>query len=217
MEGEALRGLPSTMNRIINGDCAIEARSLSGVDCIITSPPYLEQDEDFLGYCTRTADLLTEVTRACKDNAWMWLQITDPLWFGPASFGASHAVLVQLSDWEVCHEIVLVRENLSMPSRPVAYTHDLLYALRRGTPRPLHGEASSVWNVDVDFYDTGDAMTSFMGFDPAMVRRCVAMATLPGDLVMDPFCGGGIVGTVCEEMGRDFIGIEKVKEAFSVA
>ncbi len=38
----------------------------------------------------------------------------------------------------------------------------------------------------------------------------VKLFTLPGDLVLDPFCGSGTVGCVCKRLGRRFLGMEIV-------
>jgi DNA modification methylase len=43
----------------------------------------------------------------------------------------------------------------------------------------------------------------------AMLRRIVAVASNPGDLVLDPFCGSGSTGAAAIAHGRRFIGIEK--------
>jgi DNA modification methylase len=42
-----------------------------------------------------------------------------------------------------------------------------------------------------------------------MLRRIVAAASKPGDLVIDPFCGSGSTGAAAIAHGRRFIGIEK--------
>ena len=39
----------------------------------------------------------------------------------------------------------------------------------------------------------------------------------PGDLVLDPFMGSGTVGAMCQEWGRDFIGIEIVGYYYDIA
>jgi hypothetical protein len=39
--------------------------------------------------------------------------------------------------------------------------------------------------------------------------RFVAALTRPGDLVLDPFSGGGSTGQACQELGRRYIGLDK--------
>ncbi len=41
-----------------------------------------------------------------------------------------------------------------------------------------------------------------------LIRRCLALATMPGDLVLDSFAGSGTTGAVAHKMGRRWIMIE---------
>jgi DNA modification methylase len=41
-----------------------------------------------------------------------------------------------------------------------------------------------------------------------LVKHFLQLHTRPGDVVLDPFMGGGTTGEACVELGRDFIGIE---------
>jgi site-specific DNA-methyltransferase (adenine-specific) len=42
-----------------------------------------------------------------------------------------------------------------------------------------------------------------------LVRRCILLATNPGDVVLDPFAGSGTTPAVCEAEGRRWVAIEK--------
>jgi site-specific DNA-methyltransferase (adenine-specific) len=42
-----------------------------------------------------------------------------------------------------------------------------------------------------------------------LLRRVVACASSPGDLVIDPFAGSGTTGAACIELNRRFLGVEK--------
>jgi len=50
-----------------------------------------------------------------------------------------------------------------------------------------------------------------------LVRRCVWLTTDPGDLVLDPTCGGGTTPAVAEEQGRRWIGIDTSRVSISIA
>ncbi len=41
-----------------------------------------------------------------------------------------------------------------------------------------------------------------------LIERAILMTTDPGDLVVDPFCGGGSGAVAARQMGRDYIGAE---------
>ena len=43
----------------------------------------------------------------------------------------------------------------------------------------------------------------------ALMRTLVAVATNPGDLVVDPFCGSGTTCLAARQLGRHFIGFER--------
>ncbi|MBC7152928.1 MAG: site-specific DNA-methyltransferase [Rhizobium sp.] len=50
-----------------------------------------------------------------------------------------------------------------------------------------------------------------------VVQRCIAMATDPGDLVLDPTCGSGTTATVAEQWGRRWITIDTSRVALALA
>ena len=50
-----------------------------------------------------------------------------------------------------------------------------------------------------------------------IVRRCLGMATDPGDLVVDPTCGSGTTAVVAEELGRRWITIDTSRVAVALA
>ena len=44
-----------------------------------------------------------------------------------------------------------------------------------------------------------------------IIRRCVALFSFYGDLVLDPFTGSGTTLKVAQEMGRRYVGYEIMK------
>lgn len=50
-----------------------------------------------------------------------------------------------------------------------------------------------------------------------LMEWIIANYTKPGDLILDPFMGSGTTGVACANFGRNFIGVEKVREFFDVA
>jgi adenine-specific DNA-methyltransferase len=49
------------------------------------------------------------------------------------------------------------------------------------------------------------------------IERCLLMTTDPGDLVLDPTCGGGTTAYVAEEWGRRWITIDTLRVALALA
>ncbi len=52
---------------------------------------------------------------------------------------------------------------------------------------------------------------------PKVIERCLLMTTDPGDLVLDPTCGGGTTAFVAEEWGRRWITIDTSRVALALA
>ena len=53
--------------------------------------------------------------------------------------------------------------------------------------------------------------------NPLVVKRCILMATDPGDLVLDPTCGSGTTAFVAEQWGRRWITIDTSRVALALA
>ncbi|MDZ7802102.1 MAG: site-specific DNA-methyltransferase [Trueperaceae bacterium] len=53
--------------------------------------------------------------------------------------------------------------------------------------------------------------------NPEVVKRCILMATDPGDLVLDPTCGSGTTASVAEQWGRRWITIDTSRVALALA
>jgi site-specific DNA-methyltransferase (adenine-specific) len=51
----------------------------------------------------------------------------------------------------------------------------------------------------------------------ALLRRIVELASQPGDLVLDPFCGSGTTPVAAQELGRRWIGIDANPQAIAIA
>lgn len=62
----------------------------------------------------------------------------------------------------------------------------------------------TVWNINTEPYPG----SHFAVYPRALVRLCVLAGSKPDDCVLDPFFGSGTTGVVCNELGRDCIGIE---------
>lgn len=52
---------------------------------------------------------------------------------------------------------------------------------------------------------------------PRVLERCISMTTRPGDIVLDPTCGGGTTAMVAERLGRRWITCDTSRVALNVA
>jgi 16S rRNA G966 N2-methylase RsmD len=74
----------------------------------------------------------------------------------------------------------------------------------------VKGEYKGDWIGDVAKSDPNDNDKAhhYWGQSESGMYDLVNRFTYPGEVVCDPFCGGGTTGVVCVETGRNFIGID---------
>jgi site-specific DNA-methyltransferase (adenine-specific) len=129
--------------------------------------------------------------------------INDITWFKPngapalagRNFTASHETILWASKGQQAKHTF----NYSL-SRDWEIGNDLIY--RRGK------QMRSVWSIP-----TTPKREKVFGNHPTqkpleLMRRLIALCTLEGDTVLDPFCGSGTTGVACVSLGRNFLGID---------
>jgi adenine-specific DNA-methyltransferase len=75
------------------------------------------------------------------------------------------------------------------------------------------GDLTAPWGDTVG----ADGKTYVVQTNSEVIKRCVLMATDPGDLVLDPTCGSGTTATVAEQWGRRWITIDTSRVALALA
>lgn len=93
-------------------------------------------------------------------------------------------------------------EYIFMLTKSEKYFYDYRAAMEQngGSPR----NRRSVWDINTQPF----ADAHFATFPTALVRPCILAGSRPHDYVLDPFLGSGTVGVVCQELRRNFVGIE---------
>ncbi len=71
-------------------------------------------------------------------------------------------------------------------------------------PQQKSKNRRTVWNINTEPYPG----SHFAVYPKALVRICVAAGSSKNGRVLDPFFGSGTTGVVCNELGRDCVGIE---------
>jgi DNA modification methylase len=64
------------------------------------------------------------------------------------------------------------------------------------------------WCGDVIKSDANDKRFHHWGQSVSQFEEIVRQVSLPGQIVLDPFCGGGTTGVAALRSGRQFIGID---------
>lgn len=71
-------------------------------------------------------------------------------------------------------------------------------------PKQKSKNRRTVWNINTEPYPG----SHFAVYPKALVRMCIAAGSRDSGRVLDPFFGSGTTGVVCNELGRDCVGIE---------
>lgn len=83
----------------------------------------------------------------------------------------------------------------------------------------VKGEYTGKWHGDVIKSDVNDNDKRYhhWGQSESGIARLVEDYSQPGDLILDPFCGGGTTGFVAIRLSRRFIGIDIDNEAIKIS
>lgn len=85
------------------------------------------------------------------------------------------------------------------------------YYMKGGKP------LDDVWNLPAIAPTSGER-TGYPTQKPlALLERVIALASNPGDVVLDPFCGSGTTIAAAQRLGRHWYGIDQREEAVAVA
>jgi DNA modification methylase len=134
------------------------------------------------------------------------------------------AFALQAAGWYLRADIVWNKPNCqpeSVKDRPTR-SHEMLFLFSKSEqyhydPSAVRGpngrNLRTVWDIPTQAYKEAH----FATFPPALIEPCLALATEPGDLVLDPFLGSGTVAEVAARMGRRFLGIELNPEYVDIA
>ena len=80
-------------------------------------------------------------------------------------------------------------------------------------PKQKTKNRRTVWNVNTEPYPG----SHFAVYPRALIQLCVSAGSRKGDHVLDPFFGSGTTGVVCNELGRNSVGIELKAEYAELA
>jgi site-specific DNA-methyltransferase (cytosine-N4-specific) len=107
-----------------------------------------------------------------------------------------------------CHEYVFLF------SKSERYYYDWEGIMEPTTdPKQKVKNRRTVLNINTEPYPG----SHFAVYPRALVRLCVVAGSREGGRVLDPFLGSGTTGVVCNELGRDCVGIELSEEYAELA
>jgi DNA modification methylase len=205
--------LDDRLDDIILGDCCLVLRQFpeNAIDLVLTDPPYL-------------------INYRSRDGRTIAGDISDA-WLLPA-FAEAYRVLksggfcISFYGWSKADSYLRAWREVGF--RPVGhlvwvksyasasaflqYRHEQAYLLAKGQVERPVSPISDVqeWNYTGNrLHPTQKPVLAFL--------RLVRAFSLPGDIVLDPFCGSGSVLLAAKLLGRRYLGIELREDYYEIA
>jgi DNA modification methylase len=125
------------------------------------------------------------------------------------------ALALQDDGWTLRSDIIWVRNQAlgeptsrDRPWRRYEHVFLLSKSIQYHFDRDKLDGEEDVWHIDNDQRGSTALGFHFAQFPRGLARRCIAVGSRPGDVVLDPFVGGGTSMSVALAMGRHAIGID---------
>lgn len=225
------------------GDCREIVPTLSGVECIVTSPPYNQlgttstpsgmwkdnsfgqaatQDWDGKGYFDalteedyqrEQGELFSALAGVCTETASLFYN-HQLRWRDGACL---HPVgWFKPSNWNLRTEVIWDRGGGMMLNARMFCRYDerILWFVRGKRWK---------WNQDQVGLGTVWRISAAqnkehpVAFPVEMPARCILATTDPGDVVLDPYSGSASTGVAAIRAGRKYVGIEREEKYFELA
>jgi adenine-specific DNA-methyltransferase len=197
-----LTGLPR--NTVLQGDCiaVMDRLPKASVDLVLTDPPYLVNYRDRAGRRIANDQDDGWVNPAFERIAWL---MKDEAFL--VSFYGWHVVDTFMAAWRaagltpVAHLVFPKRYRSSVGAFEAR--HEQAYVLAKGRKRQVARPIPDV----LPWAYTGNRLHPTQKPIEALSPIIEAL-TMPGQLVLDPFCGSGSTLVAAQALGRDCLGIE---------
>jgi len=186
--------------RLYLGDCRDVLPTLSGIDAVVTDPPYgITFESGWTG-----SSIKSDEDTSVRDEALRLANAPAAVVFGSPKLPPVESAITTL----VWHRPGSGMGDLTFPWKP-DYEH--IYIVGRGFSHERRGPSVLVHPWDVFRGDALHPHQKPIRLMMSLIERC------PGHTVLDPFMGSGTTGVACVRLGRKFIGIEIDPDYFATA
>ena len=192
-----------------NCDCFefLKATKDNTVDCIITDPPYSVTDNSWDNFKSEAAFLkfidkvLSECKRVLKPNYAFFM-------FMDSRLMSKVEELIIKNKLDLKSRIIWVRKNMSMgrvvKDRFISQWEICFYCGNKelNFPEVWGEERGDVQEAAVPQTNYEDKKIHPTQKPLKIVERFIELSTNQGDIIIDPFCGGGTTAAACYNLGR---------------
>ena len=170
-------------------------------------------------YVEHTIEIMREIRRVLRDDGVLFWNISDTLRDKGLSAVPQRIAIAAIDDgWILRDNIIWAKPN-PMPESVkdrLTRSHETILMLAKNSRYYWNTEASreaaaskdagadgkrnmrNVWTIPTQPFKGAH----FAPFPEELARRCIALASKPGDMILDPFGGSGTTGKVAMELER---------------
>jgi site-specific DNA-methyltransferase (adenine-specific) len=192
---------PCTLYR---GDCLEVLPTLTGIDAVITDPPY-GVGLDYGAQTDDTTEKSYQLTKAMVEHA---LPVADVILTTVGCFAIETRLYAEMPPkWRICW-----RKGITSRPSAVGFTDwEPVFVYGRGS---VHRHSHDLFTAQPEQMGRwGHPCPKSVDWAVWLVERFVS----DGNVGCDPFMGSGTTGVACIQTGRRFIGIEKEPAYFEIA
>lgn len=204
----------SFTNRILHGDCVdvMGQMPANSVDFILTDPPYLVNFRDRQGRTLRNdvhsdwlKPAMSEAYRVLKQNRLM-------LCFYGWPRAEKFLEAWREAGFRPVGHLVFRKSYTTKATEFLKYQHEQAYLLAKGRPAMIGGAIPDMQRLLFTGNKLHPTQKAVMSLVPV-----IQAYSLPGDVVLDAFCGSASTCAAALLTGRKYIGIETDNEYFRQA
>jgi DNA modification methylase len=190
------------------GDCMEILPTLSGLDVLVSDPPYGIAYASGMGGKFKGVSIANDVSTDTRDSVLCLFDGKPALVFGswkrPRPEGTKQVIV-----WEKGDHVGM--GDLSLPWRP---NTEEIYVLGSG----FSGHrGSSVIKINAPSPNFTPEAERFHPTEKPVALMCELIAKCPAGVIVDPFMGGGATGVAAMRLGRAFVGVEINPTYFATA
>ena len=201
-------------NTIIHGDCiqVMPQMPAESVDFILTDPPYLVNFRDRTGRTLQNdtnsgwlRPAMKEAYRVLKNNRLM-------LCFYGWPRAEKFLEAWREAGFRPVGHLVFRKSYTTKATEFLKYQHEMAYLLAKGRPATIGGPVADVQRLLYTGNTLHPTQKAVMSLAPI-----IRAYSLPGDVVLDAFCGSGSTCAAALLTGRKYVGIEMDEKYFIAA
>lgn len=218
------------MSRLVCGDCLDILCSIpdKSIDLVICDPPYEVKAHKAGGniekrWNVEDLEKIQDITKGYDIRSFaekiMRVMKVPNIYFFCNKKQIPQYLSTWVTEYKCSYEILCWHKQNAMPTYSNKYLTDTEYCLyfHKGKCRPpTYENARTYWIMPINTKDK--AKFAHPTIKPMeIIKTLVENSSEKGELVLDPFMGSGTTGVACNELGRDFYGIEINETYFKIA